>query len=86
MNQFITISAFVMMASQIFFVINFLGSWIWGKPAGNNPWNATTLEWATTSPPPEENFLVLPTVYRGAYEYSVPEAVVDWIPQWEPGS
>jgi heme/copper-type cytochrome/quinol oxidase subunit 1 len=83
MNQFITISAFVMMASQIFFVINFLGSWIWGKPAGNNPWNATTLEWATSSPPPEENFSVLPTVYRGAYEYSVPGADRDWVMQSE---
>ena len=83
MNQFITISAFVMMASQIFFVINFLGSWIWGKPAGDNPWNATTLEWATSSPPPEENFLVLPTVYRGAYEYSVPGTHQDWVMQSE---
>src|SRR5713101_8165543 len=33
-----------------------------GKPAGNDPWDAWTLEWATTSPPPEYNFAVLPEV------------------------
>jgi heme/copper-type cytochrome/quinol oxidase subunit 1 len=83
MNVFITISAFCMMAVQLPFIINFLGSWIWGKKAENNPWEATTLEWLTTSPPPHENFLVLPEVVRGPYEYSVPDVERDWLPQWE---
>jgi cytochrome c oxidase subunit 1 len=83
MNQFISFSAFAMTASQLLFVFNFFGSWLWGKPAGNNPWNATTLEWMTSSPPPAENFAVLPTVSRGAYEYSVPGEEKDWIGQWE---
>jgi cytochrome c oxidase subunit 1 len=83
MNQFISISAFCLMAVQIPFIINFLGSWIWGPKAPNNPWQAATLEWETTSPPGHGNFLVLPTVYRGAYEYSSPGAAADWLPQWE---
>jgi cytochrome c oxidase subunit 1 len=47
-------------------VVIFLGNMLWtrrhGLPAGNNPWGAGTLEWATTSPPPIYNFLRLPTV------------------------
>jgi cytochrome c oxidase subunit 1 len=82
MNQFITISAFCLMISQIPFVINFLGSWIWGAKAPNNPWQATTLEWTnTTSPPPHENFAEIPTVYHGPYEYSGPLVAEDWLPQ-----
>ena len=84
MNIFISISAFAMMASQIPFIINFLGSWIWGPPAPDNPWQTTTLEWNTTSPPPHENFSRIPNVYRGPYEYSVPGASDDWTAQWEP--
>jgi heme/copper-type cytochrome/quinol oxidase subunit 1 len=84
MNVFITISAFCMMAVQLPFIINFLGSWIWGKKAENNPWQATTLEWMTSSPPPHENFLVLPKVVRGPYEYSVPGAGADWLAQTDP--
>jgi cytochrome c oxidase subunit 1 len=83
MNQFISYSAFAMTAAQLFFVFNFFGSWIWGKPAGNNPWKATTLEWLASSPPAMENFETLPTVSRGAYEYSVPGEETDWIGQWE---
>jgi len=41
-----------------------------GKPAGDNPWRATGLEWQTSSPPPEHNFAVTPTVTRGPYEYT----------------
>ena len=45
MNMFITMMAFSLGMSQIFFAINFLGSWIWGKKAPANPWQANTLEW-----------------------------------------
>ena len=45
------------------------------QESGENPWNATTLEWAISSPPPFDNFAGhIPTVYRGAYEFSVPGA------------
>ena len=41
-----------------------------GRVAGNNPWNATGLEWQTASPPPSENFAVIPIVTNGPYEYT----------------
>ncbi|MCB9785376.1 MAG: cytochrome c oxidase subunit I [Deltaproteobacteria bacterium] len=51
-----------------------------GKPAGPNPWRATGLEWQTSSPPPEQNFLVVPEITGEPYDYEamdrtpVPEA------------
>jgi heme/copper-type cytochrome/quinol oxidase subunit 1 len=85
MNIFISISAFAMMLSQIPFIINFLGSWIWGPPAPDNPWEAGTLEWCTSSPPPAENFDLIPVVHRGPYEYSVPGSDRDFLEQTAPG-
>ncbi|HYU80642.1 MAG TPA: hypothetical protein VEK56_16750 [Vicinamibacterales bacterium] len=41
-----------------------------GKRVHENPWDATTLEWQTASPPPAGNFVQPPRVYRGAYDYS----------------
>jgi heme/copper-type cytochrome/quinol oxidase subunit 1 len=82
MNQFITMSAFGLMLAQIPFIINFIGSWIWGPKAPQNPWNASTLEWTdAASPPVHGNFATIPTVYRGPYEYSSPEVEEDWLPQ-----
>jgi cytochrome c oxidase subunit 1 len=68
-------------AVQIFFVINLFWSLRKGPKVGDNPWNATTLEWMTTSPPPAHNFAVPPSVQRGPYEYSVPGAPRDFTPQ-----
>jgi heme/copper-type cytochrome/quinol oxidase subunit 1 len=82
MNVFITISAFVLGLAQIPFVINFIGSWIWGKRAPQNPWEATTLEWvAAPTPPPHGNFAQVPVVYHGPYEYSSPLVEEDYLPQ-----
>jgi len=44
-------------------VHNIVRSWRKGAPAGNDPWDARTLEWSIPSPPPEYNFLTIPTVY-----------------------
>jgi cytochrome c oxidase subunit 1 len=55
-----------------------------GKAAERNPWQANTLEWTTDSPPPHGNFAEVPTVYRGPYEYSSPDAAEDWLPQDRP--
>jgi cytochrome c oxidase subunit 1 len=69
--------------AQIVFIINIIAS-IWtGKPAGDNPWNATTLEWQTaTTPPGHGNFGdELPVTYRWAYAYSVPGVEDDFVPQ-----
>jgi len=81
MNVFITFSAFILGLGQIPFVINFFGSLFWGKKADRNPWEANTLEWSTSSPPPHGNFETVPVVYRGPYEYSSPESKLDWLPQ-----
>jgi cytochrome c oxidase subunit 1 len=48
--------------SLLIFVWNFIYSAIKGQPAGDDPWDAWTLEWATTSPPSEYNFETLPEV------------------------
>ncbi len=76
-------SAWLMGLAQIFFIVNFLMSIRKGrKVESDNPWQATTLEWATPTPPPHGNFAVPPTVYRGPYEYSVPGASSDFTPQY----
>jgi heme/copper-type cytochrome/quinol oxidase subunit 3 len=62
MNMLSTVGAFFMAAASIIFVWNLIASLLRGRPAGDNPWNAWTLEWATTSPPPEENFHSLPPI------------------------
>jgi cytochrome c oxidase subunit 1 len=81
-HLFITIAALITIAAQILFVVNFFYSLKAGKKAGANPWNATTLEWAVASPPPFDNFGGQePVVYRGAYEYGVPDAAEDYVPQ-----
>src|SRR5213595_1650129 len=80
-NVFITVSALILGASQIFFLFNFVWSLIAGKKAERNPWQANILEWTAASPPPHGNFEVIPTVYRGPYEYSSPLVKEDWLPQ-----
>ncbi|HYN83619.1 MAG TPA: cbb3-type cytochrome c oxidase subunit I [Pyrinomonadaceae bacterium] len=81
----VTIAAIVTAAAQLIFLFNFVWSLFKGKKASANPWEATTLEWATTSPPPFDNFGGKePEVYRGAYEYSVPGAPDDYIMQTDP--
>jgi cytochrome c oxidase subunit 1 len=84
-NVFITYSALLLGVSQIFFVINFFYSLFAGPKAPMNPWNANTLEWTTPSPPPHLNWGDrIPTVYRGPYEYSDPDAREDFLPQSQP--
>jgi cytochrome c oxidase subunit 1/cytochrome c oxidase subunit I+III len=56
LNMASTVGAFVMALSVIVFVANIALSLHRGKRAGDNPWDAWTLEWATTSPPPPHNF------------------------------
>ncbi len=80
-NEFMSVSAFVLGAAQIIFLATFLGSLFWGKKVGRNPWHANTLEWSAPSPPPHGNFDVPPVVYRGPYEYASPESDEDYLPQ-----
>jgi cytochrome c oxidase subunit 1 len=62
MNLLSTIGVIFQAAGILFFVYNLLYSYFRGKVAGNDPWDAWTLEWATTSPPPEYNFAKFPDV------------------------
>jgi len=72
--------------AQIPFIINFFWSISNGRPTNSdNPWQATTLEWQTPTPPPHGNFAQVPVVYRGPYEYSVPGHATDFTPQNQPG-
>ncbi len=75
-------SAWGLALAQIPFVINFFWSMRKKEMAADNPWQATTLEWATPTPPPHGNFLEPPVVYSGPYEYSVPGAEHDFSPQF----
>ncbi len=71
--------------AQIPFIINFFWSISHGEKVGSdNPWQSTTLEWQTPTPPPHGNFEHFPVVYRGPYEYSVPGHMSDFTPQNEP--
>ena len=75
-------SAWLLALSQIPFIINFFMSMRKKERAEENPWQATTLEWATPTPPPHGNFAEPPVVYSGPYEYSVPGASSDFSPQF----
>jgi cytochrome c oxidase subunit 1 len=79
-----TMSLVVLLSCQIIFLYNFFSSTTGGKKASINPWKANTLEWTAASPPPHGNFPSLPTVYRGPYEYSVPDREDDFWPQDQP--
>ena len=86
LNAFITIVAWIVGAAQLMFVFNLVRSVTRGRPAGSNPWRATTLEWQTPETPPGHGNWgkTLPVVYRWAYDYSVPGAAQDFIPQNQP--
>jgi len=88
LNSFISIMAFIVGFAQMVFLFNLIWSIRHGREAGGNPWRATTLEWQTPETPPAHgNFgKELPIVYRWAYDYSVPGAKEDFIPQNVPGS
>ncbi len=61
-NFIVTVGVFFQAAGILVFLGNLLWSYYRGKAAGNDPWDAWTLEWSTKSPPPEYNFSVIPTV------------------------
>ncbi len=71
-----TIGAFMIAASFMFLLANFWMSWRYPVPAGDNPWDAHTLEWFTTSPPPHHNYTHLPTIRseRPTWDYNHPQS------------
>jgi cytochrome c oxidase subunit 1 len=62
LNLLSTIGAYILAAAMLVFLWNVWISWRRGERVGANPWDAGTLEWATTSPPPEHNFDFLPPI------------------------
>ncbi len=87
MRVLATVGLVVMLAFQLVFFWNAFSTLRKKeKDAGPNPYHANSLEWHAPSPPGHGNFAELPTVYRGAYEYSHPDRVakgLDYWPQWE---
>jgi len=83
LNANITLAAIWVALFQMVFIVNIIWSIFKGKKADPNPWEATSLEWQTPDNPPCHGNWgpELPTVYRWAYEYSVPGAKADFIPQ-----
>jgi cytochrome c oxidase subunit 1 len=75
LNGLISIFSFILSASFVLMLYNIVVSWIKGPKAPDNPWNALTLEWQTSSPPPLENFATEPTVVGSPYPYGSQDAV-----------
>jgi len=69
LNVVSTVGSWIVAVGLILLFTNLLRSARKGAPAGMNPWGGTTLEWQTTSPPPEENFEEIPVVTEGPYVY-----------------
>jgi cytochrome c oxidase subunit 1 len=85
LNTVMSHSAFLLGFFQLFFVANLFMSMRRGQATNTNPWQATTLEWATPTPPlAHGNFEQAPRAYRNPYEYSVPGAAADFVPQNAP--
>jgi cytochrome c oxidase subunit 1 len=74
-NVVVSVASFVLAASFVVFVYNMVSSWVRGPVAASNPWQARTLEWQTTSPPPHENFVGQPVVTGDPYDYGVADSV-----------
>jgi len=84
-HGFMTYAAIITIAAQFIFVINLFWSMFKGPKASDNPWEATTLEWTTATPPPHDNFGgVTPVVHNGPYEYGVPAGGRDYVMQTDP--
>ncbi|HSP05773.1 MAG TPA: cbb3-type cytochrome c oxidase subunit I, partial [Acidobacteriota bacterium] len=81
-HRFITIAALITGATQLVFLFNLMYSRFKGAPAAENPWEATSLEWSTSSPPPFDNFGGKPPiVHHDPYQYGVKGIKGDYILQ-----
>ena len=84
-HRFITVAAIVTGVAQFIFLYNLIYSRFWGKPAPDNPWEATSLEWSTPTPPPFDNFGgKQPVVYHDPYQYGVQSSTGDYVMQASP--
>ena len=84
LNQFMTISAFCLGATQLIFMFNVVQTFRKGKFCGQNPWQSASIEWTAQYPVPHGNWgPTLPQVTRWPYDYSVPGAERDFLTQIE---
>jgi cytochrome c oxidase subunit 1 len=84
-HRWITVAALITGAAQLIFLYNLIHSRFWGKPAPDNPWEGTSLEWSTATPPPFDNFGGKhPVVYHDPYQYGVQSSVGDYVMQTSP--
>jgi cytochrome c oxidase subunit 1 len=83
LNAMISVMAIFVALVQLIFLFNLVWSLFKGKPAGDNPWEATSLEWQTeTTPPGHGNWgKHIPICHRWGYDYSVPGYEQDFLPQ-----
>jgi cytochrome c oxidase subunit 1 len=85
LHKFITVAALVTGFAQFIFLFNLIHSRFKGEPAGQNPWQATSLEWTIPSPPPFDNFGgKIPVVYHDPYQYGVEASSGDYVMQDSP--
>jgi cytochrome c oxidase subunit 1 len=85
LNKYVSMGAWFLCLAQIPFIVNFFWSIRNGKKiTSDNPWDATTVEWQTPTPPPHGNFSQPIEVHRGPYEYSVPGHATDFTLQTQP--
>jgi cytochrome c oxidase subunit 1 len=84
-HRWITVAALITGAGQLIFLYNLIHSRFWGKPAPDNPWEGTSLEWSTATPPPFDNFGGKhPVVYHDPYQYGVESSTGDYVMQTSP--
>src|SRR5712675_2406351 len=84
-HRFITVAALITGTAQFIFLYNLIHSRFKGKPATDNPWEATSLEWSTATPPPWDNFGGKhPVVYHDPYQYGVRSSAGDYVMQTSP--
>jgi cytochrome c oxidase subunit 1 len=84
-HRWITVAALITGVGQLIFLYNLIHSRFWGKPAPDNPWEGTSLEWSTATPPPFDNFGGKhPVVYHDPYQYGVQSSTGDYVMQTSP--
>jgi cytochrome c oxidase subunit 1 len=78
LNIVCTVGTYILAVSTVPFLINMIWSWAKGPKAVANPWQALTLEWQTSSPPPIENFHTTPVMTSGPYDYGLGRKKADF--------